>query len=217
MTSKLDIYNMAIAHLGGEFASSTSEDSVEAQACDERYDEVRKSVLELRPWNFAIKRAQLAAAANAPDFGYDTYYTLPSDMLRILASDAEIDSFYRNGPMYSNLLDGAYYDGAYKDNYKIEINPVDGSLALLSDDDEKRILYVFNQEDTSKFSPSFVETLALALAIAISYKVTGSSTMKERLTAQYTAMLKDASTIDAQQGTTESTRTSAWMQERFNG
>ena len=87
--SKVDICNNALRRLGQNTIVSLSEDSPQARLCNQIYDSVRDSLLAEHPWNFAMERASLAQLSSTPDFGFDYEYQLPSDCLRVWATDIE--------------------------------------------------------------------------------------------------------------------------------
>ena len=71
MPSTVDICNLALQRLGAKPISSLSDDSTAARECNRVYDHARDSELRSHPWNFARKRASLAASSTVPAFGYD--------------------------------------------------------------------------------------------------------------------------------------------------
>ena len=61
MASEVDIANRALQKLGAESIVSLTQDSENARACNLCYEPIRDAELRAHPWNFAIKRASLAA------------------------------------------------------------------------------------------------------------------------------------------------------------
>ena len=88
MASVVDICNRALQKLGAESITSLTQNTENARACNSCFEFLRDAELRAHPWNFAIKRAQLAADLTPPEFGYDLRYQLPSDYLRLLPSDS---------------------------------------------------------------------------------------------------------------------------------
>ena len=214
--SKVEICNYALQLIGDESIISLSDGTVQAQQCNLRYDSARRTVLEMAFWNFAIRRVELAQIAETPAFDFSYYFALPSDLLRIVGTDRELGVNFGTDPLfngYKTIGFGDAYTG--KDRYKIETT-TDGQRALLYDDDVCKIAYIKDEEDTTKFSPLFVETLAHYLASKIAYKITGSRTIEEKIFQQfYNVMLKEASTSDSQQGTVERETQSRFISVRF--
>jgi len=86
-TSVVSICNQALIALSGNLITSITSSQKEAQLCNAVYDQGRRKLLRKHPWNFAIKRQELAQSVTAPinDFLYQ--YTLPADCLRVLEVD----------------------------------------------------------------------------------------------------------------------------------
>jgi hypothetical protein len=209
--SKVEICNFALQAIGDESILSLSDQTVPAQQCNLRYDSSRRAVLEMGLWNFAIKRVSLPLEASTPEFDFSHQFTLPSDLLRVIGTDRELGVNFGTDPLfngYKTIGFGDAYTG--KDRYKIE----DGKL--LYDDDVCKIAYITDVEDTTKFSPLFVESLSLFLASRIAYKITGSRTMERELLDEfYNIMKKEAQLSDSQQGTTERNTQSKFISVRF--
>ena len=209
--SKVEICNYALQAIGDESILTLSDKTVPAQQCNLRYDSVRRSLLEMGLWNFAIKRVSLPLSATPPVFDFSHAFTLPSDLLRVIGTDRQLGVNFGTDPLfngYKTIGFGDAYTG--KDRYKIE------SGHLLYDDDVCKIAYIVDLEDTTKFSPLFVDCLSLFLASRIAYKITGSRTMERELLDEfYSIMKKEAQLSDSQQGTVERQTQSRFVSVRF--
>jgi hypothetical protein len=85
VASEVGICNRALSRLGASRISSLSDStSKNARECNNAYETVRDAMLRRHPWNFAIKRASLAAEVTGPAFGPTNYFQLPSTCLRLL-------------------------------------------------------------------------------------------------------------------------------------
>jgi hypothetical protein len=209
MVANIDICNLALDHLGAEYITSLSEDTPQAIACNQQYDICRRSLLRAHPWNFASKRASLAEDVTTPAFGYDHRFTLPTDCLRVLATEDQLNDNIITNPDFNGYLtvsNALAFPQA--DNYKIE------SGFLLSNSGTVSISYIFNQTDVAKFDTTFIDVLALKLAWTICYKVTGNSSRRKDLMEEYKAMLVDAKSSDGQEGTKERVERSSWLSVR---
>lgn len=209
--SQVEICNIALQLLGDESIISLSDGTVPAEQCNLRYNSARRSVLEMHPWNFALKRIALPLVATAPAFDFSHQFTLPSDCLRVIATDKELDTVYNSDPMFNGYktvgFQSAYTTG--RDRYKIE------GRNLLYDDDTCNILYLVDEEDTTVFSPLFVEGFAIFLASRLAYKITGSRTMEQNLLQEFDNFFnRIARSVDAQQGTVERNDTSRLLSVR---
>ena len=80
----VEIANGALIKLGANPILSLDDAVKEARIAKVRYDVCRKSVLRMHPWNFAKKRAVLAATTETVEFGYTYKFNLPGDCIRVL-------------------------------------------------------------------------------------------------------------------------------------
>ena len=65
-TTFVSISNRALTFLGAQPITSLEDDTKEARACNRMFEQSRNQVLRGHAWNFAIKRASLAANTTAP-------------------------------------------------------------------------------------------------------------------------------------------------------
>lgn len=214
MVSEVDISNFALQLLGAEQISSLTEGTVAANACNLSYDQSRKSALESHPWNFALKRVALSKLSAAPAFGFDNAFALPSDFIRMLATEKQQDLLQVTNPDFNGYVSIsnsiAFADADY---YKLEVQ--DGQKVLLSDDATKNIIYVYDVTDTSLFSPMFIDYHAAHLASKISYKVTGAQTSVERMLALAKEYKSLAQKSDGRQDTNRRTESSSYLASRY--
>lgn len=209
--SKVDICNFALQEIGEESIISLSDDTVQAQQCNLRYDTVRRAMLEMHPWNFALTRQSLALTNDTDPFGdFNSVFQLPSNCLRVLATDRELDVNFGTDPLFNGYKTIGFqnsYTG--KDRYKIE------GRKLYYDDDVCKVLYIKDEEDTTVFSPLFVEGCSLYLSSRIAYKITGSRTLQAEQTQLFREWKREAALRDAQEGTTERSEVSRFVSVRF--
>lgn len=104
MASQIEISNIALIALGADPISSLSETSPEAVAINVVWDVIRKGLLRLHPWNFAIKRVELAQSSTAPSHGYDYRYALPTDCLKVIQVYQDDDYKIENGFVVTNNI-----------------------------------------------------------------------------------------------------------------
>lgn len=91
MSSKMQIWNMALSHLGiSKEVASETEQSKEAAACRRFYETTIKNVLKDHSWPFASKIATLNLITSNPNSEWAYSYRYPSDCLffrRILSGN----------------------------------------------------------------------------------------------------------------------------------
>lgn len=59
----VDVANSALVKLGARTITALTDNKPTAEACNERIDDCRKTVLRAHPWNFAVDRRELTLAA----------------------------------------------------------------------------------------------------------------------------------------------------------
>ena len=189
MASTVGIVNAALIKLGEATITSLSEGAKPARLAHAVYDELRDSVIQAHPWNFALARAELAADAAAPVWGYANAYPLPTApdyCLRVLRlEDTETE-------------------------WKVE-----GRRILTDAGAPLRVLYLRRVTDPNEFSALFREALAARLAAELAEPLKQSSSMAEAMRALYERKLAEARTADAQEGTPDAIEAEEWLLARL--
>lgn len=195
VTTKTGIANIALSLLKVDAVTSIDPPDSRSKAAKKAaqwYDESRREVLADHTWNFAMKRAQLPAAAEAPAFGYTNKFLLPADYVRVATIGDELNP---------------------ETEYTVEDGYILTDLAAPID-----LRYVFDQEDVTKYSPKFIQCLARKLATHLAYDFTGNRSMVETMDRAYTEMLSDARGIDGQEAPPQGKiRNSKWAHARYGG
>jgi len=174
-SSETEICNSALIKLGSRRITSLDDDSKEGRLCKEQYPKKRDDLLRAHPWNFAMKQVQLAEESTTPltGFNFTHQFPLPQDCLRVWKTDFESET--------------------------IEQWEVQGRK-LLAIRDEVKIKYISKVTDTSQFDTNFTEVLAVLLAFDLSYSLVQSTSLTQSLFQLYLTMLRDARSLDAQEG-----------------
>lgn len=100
--SVVGICNIALTSLGANPITSLTDGSTEAVLCDSMWDNARRAVLRAHPWNFALKRIELAAELAQPAFDYKHSYPLPADCLRVIQVFGDSDYRIENKKIITN-------------------------------------------------------------------------------------------------------------------
>ena len=193
-TSETAIANLSLSHLKVDPVLSISppdSDNPNAAIMAKWYDQARRHTLEDHPWNFAMTRVTIASDADSPAFEYDTRYQLPSNFIRL-------------GRL------GLDWDNPERD-YEIE-----GDWILCDIETPLNLVYVWDIEQVSKFSPKFITTLSYRLAADAGYEITGNSALVEVMEKQYQAHLTSAAAIDGQNRPTRRVQRSRFADARRN-
>ena len=148
--SEVSICNLALSRLGEESITALSDNTPQAIECNRLYAITRDMELRGHNWNFAIRRADLAADTTSPSWGYDNRYRLPADFLKLV----EVES---------------------TDQWRVEAGNAgeSGSFFVLTDlSDPIYIRYVARVTDPAVFDPLFINMLAARLAMDLAPKLT---------------------------------------------
>jgi hypothetical protein len=189
--SDVQIVNIALTGIGSARILRLTDDQETARKCNAVYTPIRDEVLASYPWKFALQRAQLAKLSDAPLFGYANAFQIPSDCLRIVATDLDEDG--------------------YKWSREGE--------TLVTDEGTIKIQYIKRITDPTKFSPAFVTALSARLEAELAYPCTSSADLaKQKLEVYFKSKLPMAKSLDAQEGGEGQLLASdAWVDARRNG
>lgn len=169
--NSLAILKSSLTKLGVDYSNiSAVTDNVRAALIwNEQYNKKRKQLLQSHYWNFAIKRHSFVDSGTTPEYEFTYAYTIPADYLRMV--DVEWpEQFYQR-------------EGDY----------------ILSNFSPFRGRYVYDLTDTTKFSSTFDEALAILIASDICITLTGDKGLKDRIDAELITTLKDTRSFDAQE------------------
>jgi hypothetical protein len=192
--SEVAICNQALGWVGGNLITSLGDSSNEARLCNANYADLRDAVLEDAVWSFAIKRARITKLVAAPEYGFASQFTLPSDTIRVL-----------------NVQDGGNDTDPDIPEWQREGN------TIVCDRDVIYIKYIARITDTALFSSGFKQALAARIAADLSIPITQSRQVQSDMWSLYRAKLGDASTTDSLQGRSRRIR-SRWVdQSRVGG
>jgi hypothetical protein len=199
MASEVDICNRALQKLGAKRIVSLTEDSRNARECNASYEILRDEELSAHPWSFARARAQLAADAVSPAFGYANQFPKPVDFLSF--------SF----PMEPPTQDGAGVpSGPFRKDWQIE-----GDKILTNDSAPLDVVYTRQIKDTTLFHPMFVEALASRLALELNEKINQSNTKRAALQFQYDDAVARARKVNAIDRPAQIPPEDTWVTARF--
>lgn len=155
MASRAEIGNRALIKLGQPRVSNfETDESVNAVTINALWSSVRDIVLQTYPWNFSVKRANIAASAEAPSWGYSYKFPIPSDCLQILEIRDDVE-------------------------YQAEDNHI-----LCDESGPIYIKYISNSTDVDSWPPTFNELFIAHLAIEASERITDDTGLKQLLMQQ---------------------------------
>lgn len=176
--SIVNLVNQSLFMLGQKSIISMTEDTEAARLCNGRFAYVRNAVLRSYPWNCAITRAALAQSIDAPVWQYEYKYALPTDPLCLRVLDMK----ERQAGGYTFKIEGRW---------------------LLTDSPTCYITYIAQITDINEMDILLCEAIAARLAADICYALTGSSSQQADMWQLYEQKIRQAKSIDAQEGTAE--------------
>lgn len=169
MASVVDICNLALSRLGDSATVSSidpPEGSPQAQYCATFYPIARDTMLEMHQWTFATRRI-IPAQVSFSYSQWDYAYAAPSDMLDVIAvmSPDATDDFSQPLVVENQILGSVNSGmGTYAPQpYSLE-SLADGTVVILTDQENALLRYTARVEDTSKYPALFVDALGWLLA-----------------------------------------------------
>lgn len=192
MSADVDIVNAALVKLGEQTIASLSEDVKPARLASFIYADVRDAVLRAHPWNFALKRALLAASTAAPTWGYVYAYNLPADpdyCLRALTVNGENQ-----------------YSGKWK---------VEGRQILTDLGAPLKLLYISRATVVDDWDALFREALSARLAAELAEPLGKATSLQEAMVRLYGDKLGEARSSDGQEGVPDLIEADLWTDARL--
>jgi len=199
MSSKVEIWNLALNLVGGSFVTDPLEKSTQADLCRLHYPFALDFVLESQDWNFAVKRQEVAESSdNEPVFGFNSLFKIPSDALRVIevwdTSRGSHNTRFTNNPL----------------QWQQEEDYIAADTS-----DQIWMRYITRIEDTTKFTASFVTALSTYLASRLAIPVAANRTLKTDLLIEYQVSLDEAAANNGMTGRTKVLRSNVLISARF--
>ena len=179
MGSQVDLANESLLLLGANTITSFADDDSNAVLVNRFYGSERDALLRSHRWNFAIGTANLASLAATPLIDWKFKFTLPTD------------------PYCLRILDVRTVTGDIYLDFAIQ------GRELYTEESTVDITYVQRVEDPTQFDALFYQALVFRLAWKMAYPVTRSSATMSLMGQMYDAVVRDARTVDSQEGTPE--------------
>lgn len=186
MAAVVDIYNRALQLLGAKRIGLPSENTASGRACRACYEPCRDALLRRHKWNFAIKRASLAAEDPAPDFGRANAFPVPSDYITMANEYPELNTLERDF-----VIEG----GKILTNYS-------GPL---------EIRYVSKVTDPNLMDPLFRELLSHDMALNMCEEITQSNSKKADIAVSRRDAFSDAKRANAFENVAQRPPEDTWI------
>ena len=191
MSSKVDLANEALLLLGANTITSFTDNDSNAVLVNRFWPSERDSVLRSHRWNCAVTTANLASLADTPIIDWEYKFTLPTD------------------PYCLRVLDVRTVTGDIKLDHEIQ------GRELLTEESTVDITYIQRLEDTSLYDPLLYQALVFRMAWKLSFPIMRSHTVMGQMGSMYEAVVREARTIDSQEGTPETIDTETLTDLRF--
>jgi hypothetical protein len=194
VADKFVLCNLALSRVGASPITAFDGSTQGAISCALAYDLSRRAILRLHPWNCAIDRVILEPKESAPDvpvepaFGYGFVYDLPATCLRVLSVNDNLDSF-----------------------------SVEALRLLYTDDSTVELVFIKDEEDTTKFDSLIDELIAAHLAWSICYRITQSNSLRKILWDEFKEIKRQVKSIDGQEGPVQQLEADYFIEARLFG
>jgi len=172
MASEVQICNRALQKLGAGRITALTEDSPNARNCNVAYEDLRDRELRAHPWSFSIKRKSVAKDSDSPAYTYDNQFTMPSDCIRLLAPDPEL-----------NFNDLDWH--------------IEGRQILTDSGSPLKIRYIARITDPNVMDPLFREALASRIAYELCEPITQSNTKRQLAWEDYKNAIEEARKVNS--------------------
>lgn len=195
MSSQVDIYNMALGHIGTRTTvAAINEKSTEAKKLSLYYDTSVVSVLAAHDWAFA-KRSIAMSATGTPPPGWIYQYTYPNSCVKV----RKIIGPTRTG-------DPIPFEIAHSD--------INDAKVILTDQPGAEVWYTKLITNTELFPAKFVEALAAKLASNVAMPITRKRAVRDDAISIYNLLLEQAKASDLNESGKEEDRLAPWHESR---
>lgn len=184
--SIVGICNLGLIEIGEDPISALTDNRKAAILCNARYDQVRRDLLRSHTWNFARKRAQLAAVTVGPAFEYVNAYALPNDFLRVVELPDNIEAKWQ----------------------------VEGLQLLTDETAPLNLVYIYDCADPTVFDPMFVKALGYAMGEALAWPVAASRDVQAKMGKLKDACIPEARLVGSQENSAREWDEDVWLRSR---
>ena len=179
MASKVDLANEALLLLGANTITSFTDNDSNAVLVNRFFPSERDAVLRSHRWKCAITTANIASLATTPIIDWEYKFTLPTD------------------PYCLRVLDVRTVTGDIKLDHEIQ------GRELFTEESTVDITYIKRLDDTTQFDALLYQALVFRMAWKLAFPIMRSHTVMGQMGTMYEAVVREARTIDSQEGTPE--------------
>lgn len=190
MASEITIINWALLKLGARPILTRDDDSPQARIANRTFDQIRDDLMRDHPFNWSTKRAELAASATAPSWGFSYAYPVPADYLKILE---------------------VYNPNKY--DYKVENQ--DGVVVIVTDlSAPLQIRYTARVTNVAIMDPLFQQGLSAKCAAEWCKPITGDTALVKSMTELSEFRIRQATSSDSQEDYPQQVGADEWILAR---
>lgn len=187
--SDVKICSNALLRLGAQTINSLDESIDRAKIASNLWPTVKRKVLRSHDWNCAKKRVVLAPQATKPGFDWSNSFLLPGDWVK-------------------NVQVG---------NIGQPIDYLKEGKTILANVDVLPLVYISELIDSSEYDNLLTEIMELAMAHAMAYAITKSSSVEQSLFQQLEIASRIARNSDAQDDPAQTLGDFPIYNSRFGG
>lgn len=186
MASKIDVFNMALGHIGvGSTVADEQERSPERVTCSRFWDQCRDALFAYKdmPWGFAVTLEALAEIGDPPT-GWEYRYRYPNDCINLI-------ELYQDSVRTVSVELRSKFEVMYE---------ADGR-AVLADIPAAVARYVKRINEVERWPATFVEAMSYRLAAMIAMPLKNDNGLRNellQLAEQFTQIAMAASLNESQ-------------------
>jgi hypothetical protein len=195
MTSAIEICNLALTHLGCENILSFTQNNTIARKCALVYPQARDVALSGNSWGFAKKNETLALITAVTLPGYSYIYAYPAKCLKLVKVYNESSDETESKDKFTTGFQG-------------------GQRVIMCNVESAYAEYVAQIEDTTLYSPQFINALSYTLASMLCQALTGDDKRGVTLMQVANSFRDNAEWLDAVQQVEDQGTSSSYLSAR---
>lgn len=175
MASKIDIFNMALSHIGqSKTVADLNENSPDRRACSRFYDTCLESLLSEFDWRFAMRNVLLANIGSPPT-NWMYRYRYPNDCLKAIRI----------------VVPGIRYPQESQE-IPFEVYWETSGRSIVTDKVDAELSYITRVPEAERYPSNFVEALSYRLAASIAMPLANDQNLVANMLQLYERTKQDA-------------------------
>ena len=197
-TTKVDICNLALSHLGMNAITSLTEDNPSVRACNYFFDPSRDAVFSEFKWPFAtVKEALVAVSDTVLELEWSYVYVYPTQA-------AAVWSVYNESTIKTKD----------EEEFEVAFQVANNRKVICSNNKTAYAEYTYKVPDTTIFSPSFVIAFSLRLASSMAHTLIGDVEVGKDLLLTYSTSISETKRQSYVERKKKPNQTSAYVNSR---